>query len=161
MTERQQPRLPATHPEVWGPPTWRALHLMAEGYPDRPTPPVRRRCRAFLEALPWMLPCEACGFHARHFLQQYQGGVKQIASCRDTLRCFLVDLHNAITSHTRPEAAPWSPSQAEREYGTGLRGPRPHPIEWAGGSRLVRSSGATMTGPPPDQCSCSAPASPR
>jgi len=161
--ERTKRELPSTHPEIWGPPTWRALHLLAEGYPDRPTPPVRRRCAAFLEALPWMLPCEACGFHSRSFLKSYPGGSRKVASCRDALRCFLVELHNAVSSHTRPGRAPWSPAEAEAAYSVGRRGPLPHPEEWAGGSRLVRSepSEGRDGKKEPDQCSCSAPPSPR
>lgn len=118
---------------------------------------------AFLEALPWMLPCESCGFHSRAFLKSYPGGTKKVASCRDTLRCFLVELHNSVSRHTRPGQAPWSPAEAEAAYSTGTRGPKPYPEEWASGSRLVRSEGSEEQDgkKEPDQCSCSAPPSPR
>ena len=155
--------LPARHPEIWGPPTWTALHLLAEGYPDHPTPPVRRRCASFLEALPWMLPCESCGFHSRAFLKRYPGGTRKISSCRDTLRCYLVELHNSVSKHARPGQAPWSPAKAEQTYSSGKRGAEPYPAAWSSGSLLVRSEPSKEQDgkKEPDQCSCSAPPSPR
>ena len=56
-------------PRVFGPPTWYALHVMAANYPVAPRRATRRACRAFLRALPWMLPCAACGAHLRSFLR--------------------------------------------------------------------------------------------
>lgn len=152
--------LPSTDPGIWGPPTWATLHLMAEGYPDHPTPPVARHCAAFLEALPWMLPCEACGFHARRFLKAYPGGAERIAVCRDSLRCFLVELHNSVAVHTRPEAPEWSPARAARFYATGRR-TTPAPPEWTTGSRLVRQEQGFLQAAEapraPGQCACSTP----
>jgi len=149
-------RLPSTSPEIWGPPTWTSLHYLAEGYPKNPSPPVRRHCEAFLKALPWMLPCESCGFHFRKFIFSYPGGADKITSCRDTLRCFLVEAHDAVRAHTRPEAPPWTPAEAETFYASGLRGPPPFPSEWIGQSHLVRSSDREAP-----KCSCSPPGSPR
>ena len=154
----------STHPEIWGPPTWRALHLMAEGYPDFPTPPVLKRCVAFLEALPWMLPCESCGYHTRDFLKRYPGGPERIASCRDALRDFLVELHNSVARRTRPGEVAWSPEKAARVYASGARGTLPYPLEWSSGSRLVRNlvkQEINSDGKESDLCSCSPPASPR
>ncbi len=117
---------------------------------------MRRSCEAFLKALPWMLPCDSCGFHFRKFLATYPGGFNHICSCREALRCFLVDAHNAIRAHTRPDAQPWTPKDAE-VYATGLVGPGPAPLEWSDGSHLVRSTGEVPAAP----CSCSPPPSPR
>jgi len=149
--------MPSSSPEVWGPPLWRSLHYLAEGYPINPSPPVKRSCEAFLKALPWMLPCDSCGFYFRKFLLSYPGGVARIARCRESLRCFLVEAHNAIRAHTRPEASPWTPEDAVREYATGAAGPAPAPLEWSDGSHLIRSTDKT----PEPACSCSPPASPR
>jgi hypothetical protein len=152
--------LPATSPEIWGPPTWTALHLLAAGYPPSPTPPVRRSCRAFLEALPWMLPCEACGYHFRQFLLGWPGGSGKAASCRDALQCFLVDAHNAVAAHTRPDARPWTHAEARAFYETGCRTEAsPPPRLWSGAAHLVRNRGRVRAAPGPT-CSCSSPASP-
>ena len=148
--------MPSASPEIWGPPTWLSLHYLAEGYPEQPSPPVKRSCKAFLKALPWMLPCDSCGFHFRKFLATYPGGVAKISSCRDALRCFLVDAHNAIRAHTRPDAKPWTPADASEVYATGRAGPAPAPLEWSDGSRLIRSTGKA----PAASCSCSPPPSP-
>jgi hypothetical protein len=151
-------RLQSSSPEIWGPPTWTSLHYLAEGYPKNPSSPVRKHCEAFLNALPWMLPCESCGFHFRKFLFAYPGGVKKITSCRDALRCFLVEAHDDVSAHTRPDAPPWSPEKAAEFYASGVRGPPPLPGEWFGPSHLVRSS-KKEDGEP--KCSCSPPGSPR
>lgn len=150
--------MPASAPEIWGPPTWISLHYLAEGYPKSPSPPVRKHCEAFLKAVPWMLPCESCGFHFRKFLLSYPGGLKQISSCREALRCFLVEAHNAVRIHTRPGAPPWTPEEAATFYALGVQGPAPQPKDWFGPSHLTRSSEKAAGEP---QCSCSPPASPR
>jgi hypothetical protein len=152
-------KLPSSSPEVWGPPTWISLHFLAEGYPKTPSPPVQKHCEAFLKAVPWMLPCESCGFHFRKFLMAYPGGAKKIASCRDALRCFLVDAHNAVREHTRPDVSPWTPEEAAVFYASGTVGPPPPPLEWFGQSHLVRSS--RKEGEDAPLCSCSPPGSPR
>ena len=132
--------LPASSPEIWGPPTWTALHLLAEGYPQRPTPPVRKSCRAFLDALPWMLPCEACGYHFRIFLQAWPGGSRKAASCQEALQCFFVDAHNAVQLHTRPDALPWTRAEAQAFYSSGCGTSREAaPLLWSGTSLLVRA----------------------
>ena len=147
----------SSSPEICGPPTWLSLHYLAEGYPEQPSPPVRRSCEAFLRALPWMLPCESCGFHFRKFVATYPGGVAKISSCKDALRCFVVDAHNAVRAHTRPDARPWTPEDAAKTYARGLGGPAPPPLEWSDGSRLIRSTAEAPKAP----CSCSPPPSPR
>jgi len=150
--------LSSASPEIWGPPTWVALHFLAEGYPKSPSPPVRRHCKAFLEALPWMLPCESCGFHFRKFLSAYPGGAEKISSCRESLRCFLVDAHNAVRAHTRPDAASWSHEEAAVFYASGVSAGPPPPLKWFGQSHLVRSSQKEQDAP---KCSCSPLESPR
>lgn len=144
--------LPATSPKVWGPPTWTSLHCLAAGYPESPTPPVRRSCEAFLRSLPWMLPCESCGYHFRQFLRNYPGGVGRIASCREALLCFLVEAHNDVSARTRPGQERWTPERARFVYAAGSAGPAPWPREWSGRSHLVRSE----AGGAPTGCSCAA-----
>lgn len=147
--------LPPTSPEIWGPPLWISLHLLASGYPDDPTPPVRRHCASFLEALAWMLPCESCGYHFRDFLHAYQGGLALVVSCRPELVRFLVAAHNAVSRHTRPEALPWTVDQAEQSYSTPIHAVADvdPPVQWVGSSILVRSMKR-------NSCGCSKAATP-
>ena len=46
---------------VFGPPTWRTLHIFAEHYPENPLPHVQRSCVNFINALPFLLPCPYSG----------------------------------------------------------------------------------------------------
>jgi hypothetical protein len=133
--------VPPTSPEVWGPPTWVCLHRLAAGYPDDPTPPVKKHCAAFLTALPWMLPCESCGFHIREFTLAYAGGVKRAASCRPELVEFLLAAHNDVAARTRPAAAPWTAADAKKAYGSSVEtdAQREPPLEWVDGAGLIRS----------------------
>jgi hypothetical protein len=119
---------------------------MAEGYPDDPTPPVRRNCAAFLLALPWMLPCESCGYHFRRFLLAYEGSADRVASGRSELRRFLTQAHNEVTRHTRPGAAPWTEDDARDAYGSSAAAPAAAApaaaaaLEWIDRSVLLRST---------------------
>lgn len=49
-------------PRVFGPPTWRTLHIFAEHYPVQPLPDVQRGCVNFINALPFLLPCPYSGY---------------------------------------------------------------------------------------------------
>ena len=151
--------LSSASPEVWGPPTWQSLHFLAAGYPKNPTPPVKKSCDAFLRALPWMLPCESCGYHLRKFLRTYPGGAPKAASCREALQCFLVDAHNSVRLHTRPGQRPWTQEEAAKFYEKGPVAPGVPPLEWAGASHLVRCVDKSQEEVP--QCSCSPPGTPR
>jgi len=133
--------LPPTSPQVWGPPTWESLHRLAAGYPDSPTPPVKRHCAAFLRAIPWMLPCESCGFHFMSFLENYEGGLELIVSCRPELVRFLVEAHNDVSARTRPEELPWTVHRAQEAYAAPVEveNCEPYPLDWFGRSGLVRS----------------------
>ena len=142
-------------PEVWGPPTWKMLHYLAEGYPAFPSAPLRRHCASFLKALPWMLPCAHCGFHLREFLKSYRKSTFLICASRKELRRFLVEAHNSVSKHTRPDEEPWSVGRASRVYG---RGPvaKKRALHWSGTSALVRDDVSERPGEtaPDRNCTC-------
>merc|ERR1712183_325154 len=52
---------------IWGPPTWRDLHLMAQNWPKHPDNTFVSQCVNFMRALPYMIPCGGCGYHAIEF----------------------------------------------------------------------------------------------
>jgi hypothetical protein len=153
----------STHssPSVWGPPTWTALHLLAAGYPESPTPPTSRSCQRFLRALPWMLPCESCGYHFRQFLRSYPGGSEGICASGSSFQRFLVQAHNAVRARTRPAERPWTPEEAASYYASFSRSAALQPpVEWLGGSRLIRRR-PTSRGGEAEGCRCSPPETPR
>jgi hypothetical protein len=121
---------------------------LAEGYPEEPTPPVRRHCASFLESLAWMLPCESCGYHFRRFLRSYEGGAELASRDRHELSRFVLEAHNAVARHTRPCAPPWTPEDVRVEFGSAVVFSDP-PLEWTESSRLIRS-----LDPAGASCSC-------
>lgn len=49
-------------PRVFGPDAWQMLHLFAQNYPTDPQPQVVEACERMINALPYMLPCDVCGY---------------------------------------------------------------------------------------------------
>lgn len=62
-------------PRIFGPPAWRAFHLFAQNYPAAPAVTVKAACEAFVNAIPYMLPCPHCGYDLSQFIQVGTGGV--------------------------------------------------------------------------------------
>lgn len=83
-------------PSVWGPHAWKFLHIMAENYPKNPCPLVRSKAKQFINALPFMLPCETCSVHAMAFIDEHNAELDTIVSSRDTLANFFVKFHNYV-----------------------------------------------------------------
>jgi len=92
------PSLPVASkdPSVWGPHAWKFLHIMAENYPENPCTLVRSKAKQFINALPFMLPCETCSVHAMAFIDEHSSDLDTIVSSRDTLANFFVKFHNYV-----------------------------------------------------------------
>ena len=60
--------MPSIDPTVWGPSVWRALHLIALGYPPSPTDEDIRSYGAFFSALAAVIPCDSCSVNYRRHL---------------------------------------------------------------------------------------------
>lgn len=103
-------------PRVFGPTVWKALHLMAQNFPTSPNNATQHACSSFLSGLPYMLPCNHCGFH----LQQYLGHHGAGGACDSQLGlvALLVGAHNAVSRVTHPCRAPFTVEDAARLYST-------------------------------------------
>jgi hypothetical protein len=54
-------------PDVWGPPLWRAIHYVALGYPENPSPADAASYRRFFGELGTVIPCSTCAVnYTRH-----------------------------------------------------------------------------------------------
>ena len=118
MNQQVCEKLPASDPRIFGPAIWRALHILAEGYPIKATKGERRHCRRFLQSLGSLLPCSHCAEHFRRYLQTHDlhSGTKG----RKELVSFLIGAHNQVSAHTRPAAEPWSSERAFAVYSHGV-----------------------------------------
>ena len=98
------PQVSASSPEVFGPPLWFSLHVMAAKYPETPSDKKKEACRRMLEALPDLLPCEDCGDHFKAFTKT--SDLEEACSGRETFSRFLCSAHNGVTARTGKEIFP-------------------------------------------------------
>ncbi len=83
-------------PSVWGQPCWFTLHNFAVHYPEKASPICAQRCREFIRALPYMIPCEGCSEHAMKFVNDHEAELPVISAGKIALFKFFVDFHNYV-----------------------------------------------------------------
>jgi hypothetical protein len=81
----------------------------------RPRARTRQHHKLFLLAMSFVLPCPRCGQHFRAFLLEDERLERALHS-REGLVRLLVDAHNHVNAHTRPEQPPFEAAEAERLY---------------------------------------------
>lgn len=101
-------------PRVFGPELWRSLHRIAHNYPETPSQETQKHAIAFLDALPYMLPCAHCGCDFLLYLEE--NDLKQVCSNRENLIKFLVDAHNRVSAHLDPNKKQWTVEEAKKVY---------------------------------------------
>jgi hypothetical protein len=103
-------------PKLWGPYLWRALHLVALGYPTRPSDAERAAYRAFYENIAHVLPCATCAANYRRHLQEdlpLEPGLLD-GGHDGALFAWTVRLHNLVNAELGAPRADWTPEQARR-----------------------------------------------
>jgi len=102
----------ATHfrnPKVWGPAAWFFLHSVTLSQPSEisDTEQQKRLQRFFTEDLSWLLPCPACGEHARDHLKAMEKDTPSTTwTFRSQLVKFVSDLHNRVNDQLNKESVP-------------------------------------------------------
>lgn len=124
-------------PRIFGPPAWRAFHIFAQNYPAAPAATVKTACEAFVNAIPYMLPCPHCGYDFQQFIQAnalYDGtfnpackasvaynmpcqSVPVACSSQANLVNFFLRAHYNVDTLTKPCKKLWTPSMAAAAYG--------------------------------------------
>lgn len=91
-----QPQIPKIKipPHVWGRAFWVAMHSVSFTYPDKPSRDDRDHVISFLRNISHLLPCKACCAHFRNHLLTVD--LERVASSRNNLVRFLVDIHNEV-----------------------------------------------------------------
>ena len=90
--------LPSKDPTVWGPHAWKLFHIMAENYPENPSPIYKIKATEFIRSIPFMIPCEKCSIHAMKFIDEREDKIINIVSSRSNLANFFVDFHNYVNA---------------------------------------------------------------
>lgn len=109
--------MPAVDPRVWGPSTWRTLHYIALGYPDRPDAADAARYTAFFEGLGPLLPCAACAAnYGRHLLELPIAPFLALGGAAPGgLFDWTVRLHNVVNAEKGKPM--WPLGRAAEQYG--------------------------------------------
>jgi len=82
------------HPSQFGPHYWYMLHNMSLNYQMNPTRVARQKMRAFVEVLPYLLPCRNCSEHAKEFMAS--ADLDKALTNRKTLFTFMWNFHNHV-----------------------------------------------------------------
>lgn len=83
------------NPNLWGNPTWTALHYITFAYPDNPTDKEKYDMKQFFQSITNVLPCEKCRIHFAQNLTIHPLNDK-VLSCRYNLINWLRDVHNEV-----------------------------------------------------------------
>jgi hypothetical protein len=81
-------------PTVWGPFFWHTIHIVALGYPNKPSYTDKKCAKEFYESLAFLLPCAVCREHYKAHISEHP-----ITPFLDTKRDLLkwtIDIHNKV-----------------------------------------------------------------
>jgi hypothetical protein len=81
-------------PQYWGPCIWRAVHVIALGYPQQPTETDKQSYAAYYKELWKVLPCFKCSVNYKRHFQELP--ITDFLQSRDTLFEWTVHLHNIV-----------------------------------------------------------------
>jgi len=99
-------------PAVWGPSLWRAIHLVALGYPSDPSEEdVRAYGSFFEEALPAVLPCAKCIVNYRRHLLELPVSPYLVGGDRRLFE-WTVKMHNIVNKELGKGGGDWTPDRA-------------------------------------------------
>lgn len=93
---------PQRQPSQFGPHYWYMLHSMALNYPVNPTAFAKTKMKAFIEAIPFLLPCLNCTEHAKEFMAN--ANIQEALNGRKDLFTFFWNFHNLVNTRLgKPE----------------------------------------------------------
>lgn len=124
-------RLPIS-PTRWGPVIWDTLHYVSLGYPERdPAPEMRQAALDFMQALPFLLPCQACREHLADAYEIDMPLHKEVFASRQALGEYIVQLRDLVKQkHVCVGCEPVTHSFPEDVAARLLAPPVPFPPKW-------------------------------
>jgi hypothetical protein len=81
-------------PAVWGPFFWMTIHIVALGYPSKPSYTEKRSAKQFFESLANLIPCPVCREHYKKHITKTP--ISTYLDSKKDLFKWTVDLHNAV-----------------------------------------------------------------
>ena len=83
-------------PSVWGPFFWHTMHIIAIGYPIKPTYGDKHAAKEFFESLQFLIPCQLCREHYKTYLKSMP--VTPHLDRREDLFRWTINLHNEVNA---------------------------------------------------------------
>lgn len=124
----------ATAVDLWGPCAWKFLHAVSFAYPVAPDSEQIKQFTKFFDALPDVIPCPACGVHARQYFQSNHAELVQALRSGPLLQRFMHKFHNSVNASRTPPVPPMDFETVRQIYthGHDLSKKRPQTqTEWA------------------------------
>lgn len=81
-------------PSTWGPFFWHTMHLVALGYPKKPTYAEKRAAKEFYESFTHLIPCPVCKMHYAEHLKK--NPVTPSLDTKSDLFEWTVRIHNLV-----------------------------------------------------------------
>lgn len=102
-------------PQSWGPYIWSTIHLVALGYPQKPSSFDKMQYKMFFMSIGNVLPCSKCvKNYTRHFSEL---PIDDFLESRDSLFNWTVKLHNIVNMEN---SKPLWDIQDARDYYTAI-----------------------------------------
>ena len=81
-------------PTTWGPFFWHTMHIVALGYPTKPTYAEKRAAKEFYESFTHLIPCPTCKLHYAENLKELPVGPS--LDTKEDLFRWTVQMHNKV-----------------------------------------------------------------
>jgi hypothetical protein len=99
-------------PSVWGPFFWHTIHIVAIGYPKKPTYIDKKCAKEFYESLAYLIPCSICRTHYKEHITA--NPLTPFLDSRTDLIKWTIDIHNSVNKMLgKPE---WSMEEVMAYY---------------------------------------------
>ena len=86
------------NPKIWGPDVWKAMHLIAAGYPNKPTKAEKKHYKRLYISLGCTLPCKYCAKSYRVFMKELD--IDNFLESKKSLMYWVYLIHNRVNKKT-------------------------------------------------------------
>lgn len=124
----------ATAVDLWGPCAWKFLHAISFTYPTTPTDDDKKGLADFMNGLPTVIPCPACGKHAQQYFDNNRDALTRALDSGPALQRFMHAFHNSVNASRSPPVPPMDFERVRQLYTYGHELGRARPstqTEWA------------------------------
>ncbi len=117
-------------PSSWGPFFWHTIHIVALGYPLKPTYAHKKSAKEFFESLQFLIPCPICREHYASHMKELP--ITPFLDRRDDLFKWTVTLHNKVNVMLgKPQFSEMESIEYYRRLGASGRSPVLKPDDFA------------------------------